>query len=257
MSLSILFHFLCAQHVSDINTSIIRSLRLCCGITTSVVLFSVRCVLEIWCVWVGVVSVLQAAAGFSFSLLHWYHSKPATPKRQHTSKQEHTTNVAIQQNSHKLLMMDILMSETCWAHKKWNKIASDIMLVFYSSTIVGYFHKIIILVCWVKYKLVSSFLETVWCWRQIIPPVTVDWHSAGMWRAVHWQRKNAVLRAQTCVDSTEHQSGSCSRYTEGLNSEDREESSWGWRHEKRRGTTTKSHRVAACYSPFKRAGRTD
>jgi len=30
-------------------------------------------------------------------------------------------------------MMDILMSETCWAHKKWNKITSDISLVFYSS----------------------------------------------------------------------------------------------------------------------------
>jgi len=31
------------------------------------------------------------------------------------------------------MMMAILMSETCWAHKKWNKIASDIKLVFYSS----------------------------------------------------------------------------------------------------------------------------
>jgi len=31
--------------------------------------------------------------------------------------------------------MDILMSETCWAHKKWNKIASDFKLVLYSSTI--------------------------------------------------------------------------------------------------------------------------
>jgi len=30
---------------------------------------------------------------------------------------------------------DILMSETCWAHKTWNKIASDIKLVSYSSTI--------------------------------------------------------------------------------------------------------------------------
>ena len=29
MSLAILFHFLCAQHVSDVNISIIRSLRLC------------------------------------------------------------------------------------------------------------------------------------------------------------------------------------------------------------------------------------
>ena len=45
-----------------------------------------------------------------------------------------TTDVVIQQHSHKLLMMGILMSETCWAHKKWNKIASDIKLVFYSST---------------------------------------------------------------------------------------------------------------------------
>jgi len=39
MSLAILFHFLCAQHVSDINIPIIRSLRLCCWITTLVVLF--------------------------------------------------------------------------------------------------------------------------------------------------------------------------------------------------------------------------
>ena len=45
-----------------------------------------------------------------------------------------TTDVVIQRQSRKLLMMDILMSDTCWAHKKWNKIASDIKLVFYSST---------------------------------------------------------------------------------------------------------------------------
>ena len=32
-------------------------------------------------------------------------------------------------------MMEILMSETCWAHKKWNKTASHIKLVFHSSTI--------------------------------------------------------------------------------------------------------------------------
>jgi len=39
------------------------------------------------------------------------------------------------ETSRKLLMVDILMSETCWAHKKRNKITSDIKLVFYSSTI--------------------------------------------------------------------------------------------------------------------------
>jgi hypothetical protein len=43
--------------------------------------------------------------------------------------------VVIQQHSRKLLMMDILISETCWVHKKWNKIACDIKLVFYSSAI--------------------------------------------------------------------------------------------------------------------------
>ena len=59
LSLVILFHFLCAQHVSDINISIIRTLRLFCSITTLVVLFLVRCVLEIRCDWVGVVSVLR------------------------------------------------------------------------------------------------------------------------------------------------------------------------------------------------------
>jgi len=62
MSLAILFHFLCAKHVSDINISIIRSLRLFCLITTLVVLFLVRCVLEFRCGWVGVVSVLKASA---------------------------------------------------------------------------------------------------------------------------------------------------------------------------------------------------
>jgi len=63
-----------------------------------------------------------------------------TPTQPHQNSNTHqtknnTTNVVIQQNSRKLLMMDILMSETCWAHKKWNKIASDIKLVFYSSII--------------------------------------------------------------------------------------------------------------------------
>ena len=62
MSLAILFHFLCAQHVWDINIFIIRSLRLCCWFTTLVVLSSVRCVLEFWCGLFWVVFVLQVEA---------------------------------------------------------------------------------------------------------------------------------------------------------------------------------------------------
>ena len=63
-----------------------------------------------------------------------------TPTQPHRNSNTHrtknnTTNVVIQQNSRKLLMKDILMSETCWAHKKWYKILSDIKLAFYYSTI--------------------------------------------------------------------------------------------------------------------------
>jgi len=130
MSLAILFHFLCAQHVSDITISISRSLRLFCWITTLVVLFLVRCVFEFRCGWVGVVSVLQAETC----------NTDTTPTQPHRNSNTHrtkknTTSVAIQQNSRKLLMVDILMSETCRAHKKWNKMASDIKLIFCTSAI--------------------------------------------------------------------------------------------------------------------------
>jgi len=64
MSLATLFHFLCTQHVSDINISVIRSLRPCCWITTSVVMFSVHS---------------------GFSLQHGHYSNPATPNLQHTT----------------------------------------------------------------------------------------------------------------------------------------------------------------------------
>jgi len=126
----IIFHFLCAEHVSDINISIIMNLRLFCWITTLVVLFLARCVLEFRSGWVGVVSVLQASA----------YNTDTTPTQPHQNSNTHraknnTTNVVIQQNISKLLMMDILMSETCSAHKQWNEVASDIKLVYYSSTI--------------------------------------------------------------------------------------------------------------------------
>jgi len=93
MSLAILFHLLCAQHVPDINISIFRSLRLCWWITS--------------------------------------HNKSSNTQR----TENKTTDVVIHQHSCKLLMMVILMSKICWAHNKWNKIESDIKLVFHSSTI--------------------------------------------------------------------------------------------------------------------------
>ena len=79
-----LFHFLCTQHVSDINISIIRSLQVeACNTDTT-------------------------------------PTQPHRNSNTHRTK-NNMTNVVIQQNSRKLLTMDILMSETCWVHKKWNK----------------------------------------------------------------------------------------------------------------------------------------
>ena len=96
MSLAILFHFLCAQHLSDINLSIISCASACKTSTTQ-------------------------------NQLHQISNTQRTENK--------TTDVVIHQHSRKLLKMDILMSETCWAHKKWNKTTSDNKFVFHSSTI--------------------------------------------------------------------------------------------------------------------------
>ena len=73
MSLATWLFFLYAQQVSGITMPIFRRLRLCCWLTTLVVLFLVCCVLEVRCGWARVVSGLQLTAQ-SF----W---KPHTPKQ--------------------------------------------------------------------------------------------------------------------------------------------------------------------------------
>jgi len=77
------------------------------------------------------------------------------------SLQNNTANVVIQQNSRKLLMMDILMSETCWAYKKWNKISSDTKLVFYTSSLdlmVFFSHLELLLICLLGHSIFNLFL---------------------------------------------------------------------------------------------------
>ena len=64
-----------------------------------------------------------------------------TPTQPHRNSNTHrtknnTTNVVIQQNSRKLLMMDILMPEICWAYKKWNTYNSkwhQVDLLFFNK----------------------------------------------------------------------------------------------------------------------------
>ena len=104
------------------------------------------------------ISVLQAEA----------YNTDTTPTQPHRISntyrtKNNTTNVVIQQNSRKLLMMDILMFEICWAHKKWNKIASDIKLVFYSSTITMMHGPIN-----VRFKYTLSFMLMLLCVRSQI-----------------------------------------------------------------------------------------
>jgi len=67
----------------------------------------VRCVVEFRCGWVGVASVLQAESCNTDTT----QTQPHRNSNTHRTK-TNTTNVVIQQNSRKLLSMDILMSET-------------------------------------------------------------------------------------------------------------------------------------------------
>ena len=71
-----------------------------------------------------------------FHLLCAQHAKRTPPNISHSKNsntqwtENKTTDVVIHQHSRRLLKMDILMSETCWVHNKWNKIASDIKFGF-------------------------------------------------------------------------------------------------------------------------------
>jgi len=101
------------------------------------------------------------------------HAHYSSVRFSRTTK-NNTTIVVIQQNSRKLLMMDILVSETCRAHKKRNKIASDIKLVFYSSTITMMHGPVII-------RCVLYFVD---CRLQIVG------HEQGTSK---WERKQEIL----------------------------------------------------------------
>jgi len=133
MSLAILFHSVCAQHVSNVNISIIRSLWLfLLNYRIGRILLGSMCV-ELRCGRVEVVSALQAEEQLQPATR--IPLQPDHTVTQHTSNQEEYDRCG---NSTEKVASSwwwiILTFETCWAHKKWNKIASDIKLVFHSST---------------------------------------------------------------------------------------------------------------------------
>jgi len=121
--------------------------------------YSVELPLWLYCSWFDV------CWSFGVVGLEWYPCCSLKHNSNTHRTKKNTTNVVIQQSSRKLLIMDILMSETCWAHKKWNKIESDIKLVFYYSS-------------WFSFILISRWrLSTVeflalWIWSRAINGIT-------------------------------------------------------------------------------------
>ena len=117
-----------------------------------------------------------------------------------------TTDVVIQQQSRKLLKMDILMSETCWAHKKWNKIASGIKLVFHSSTITMMHGR---LCCWITTSVflfsVRCVLE-IWCgWFWVVLVLQAEAQTAlNLQHTTNWEqddwRGNSTTQSQALED---------------------------------------------------------
>jgi len=82
MSLAILFHFLCARHVSDINIHHQELETILLNYHIGRIILGAMCVgVSVWLGWSGI-----CVAGFILQLR--YHSNPTTPKFQHTSNQE-------------------------------------------------------------------------------------------------------------------------------------------------------------------------
>ena len=82
-------------------------------ITTLVVSFLVYCRLEV-----------------SFSLQPEHYSSLTAPNLQPTAHQDRNDQWVNKQHSRELLMMGIVVPETCLSYKKYNKIISGIYLVF-------------------------------------------------------------------------------------------------------------------------------
>ena len=81
------------------------------SITKLVVTFLVCCMLEVRCRQAGVVSRLQAKACFNLQPRHY--SSLTAPNLQHTANQERNDQFGNQHYSRELLMMGIVVPETC------------------------------------------------------------------------------------------------------------------------------------------------
>jgi len=117
-----------AQHVSDVNTSILRSLRHICWVVSWVVLFWFDvcwCYGVVWLWWCGVVSVCR---------LKHYHTTPAKPQR-NTSNHSNTNHKKNSTYKSQASGDGCINIRNLFSIKQWNNKASAIKLVSLYSTI--------------------------------------------------------------------------------------------------------------------------
>jgi len=136
-------------------------------------------------------------------------------------------------------MMDILMSETCWAQKKWNKIASDIKLVFHSSSMYVckrplfslyllslLFPSMVASMFYVSHQwwaLMMSQKQVVCAWILRLLTLTSNGHGIIATSVPHHQTKSAfgkIWNLMTWLGSTKNKSrtvicGSAGQFMEG------------------------------------------
>jgi len=104
-----------------------------------------------------------------------HYSSLTAPNLQPTAYQERNDQCGNQHYSRELLMMAIVMPETCWAYKKHNKIISGIYLVFYSSVTSTFFEAGLLLTIRMYYSvhtatgMCHAFMLTG-CWQDPILP---------------------------------------------------------------------------------------
>ena len=70
-----------------------------------------------------------------------HHSSLTAPHLQHTTNQERHDQCDKQHHSRELLMMGIVMLETCWAYKKYNKISKWHLVSFFILRLTVIFFK--------------------------------------------------------------------------------------------------------------------
>jgi hypothetical protein len=73
-----------------------------------------------------VIQPFELKHNLCFSLQPESYSSLTAPNLQPTANQERNDQCVKQYHSNELLMMGIVVPETCWAYKKYNKISSGI-----------------------------------------------------------------------------------------------------------------------------------